>query len=162
MHDTVGIVYQDVFECFQENPEADEIGDGKEDNHLLQLNERWQSSRRRKGFNEFTEAIEPYYKKPRMTRESMISLEYPKRAEVPASVHSAKLLDLVWMASVSFQIENTPTWTGWNSKFVTDLMPMQQICYLTQLGVSPTSNSAMVEIMKMSKRIAEECNQQYM
>ena len=33
----------------------------------------------------------------------MISLEYPRRDEVPASFHLAKLLDLVWMASLFFE-----------------------------------------------------------
>lgn len=91
----------------------------------------------------------------------MTSLEDLRREDVPPSFHVAKLLDFLWMASLGFRLKNIPMWTGWNSLFVTDLMPMQKICYLPQLNISPTSNSAVLETLKMSKRLAKECNQKY-
>ncbi|XP_032781198.2 uncharacterized protein LOC116919333, partial [Daphnia magna] len=85
LHDTVGIVYQDVSECIQENPDEDEVNpEDNKDNQATSFDGRRPSSRRRRAF-----------------------------------------------------------------------------CYLPQLNISPTSNSAMLETLKMSKRLAKECNQKY-
>lgn len=37
LHDTIGIAYQDVLECFQENPDADEMNDVNDDDQLVSL-----------------------------------------------------------------------------------------------------------------------------
>lgn len=106
-------------------------------------------------------AIEPYHKKPRMLNESMVELDDSRRFVVPATLLTAKYFDFVWMCSLAIHLENTAMWTGWNSKLATNSLPMQKIGYLRQLNVSPTSTSAVMETMKISQRIAEECDQQY-
>jgi hypothetical protein len=46
LYDTVGIVYQDIFDCFQENPDADH------DDEQVPLNGERQSSRCRRAFRD--------------------------------------------------------------------------------------------------------------
>lgn len=50
LHDTVGIVYLDIFDCLQQNPGADQLRDVNDDDQVP-LTGEGQSSRCRRAFN---------------------------------------------------------------------------------------------------------------
>lgn len=156
LHDTVGIVYQDTVQS-----NVDSGAFVQEDEEQANTTIVSSATRRRRAFEATGLVIEPYHKKPRMTRECMIQLDDPKRAIVPQSFQTAKLLDFLWMCSLSLRLEGIPMWTGWNSTIVKNTHPMQTVCYLPQVNVSPTSIAVVVETMNMSQRLAEECEQRY-
>ena len=152
LHDTVGIVYQDWIE----NPNSSLSAP-------LQEERLHAPGRRRRTFESSPLQLEPYHKKPRMLNEAMLSLDDPRRANNPPSLKEAKLMDLAWMASIALNLTGTPMWFGWNN-LMADSGPhsMQKVCYLPQINQSPTSTSVVLETMKMSQRIREECGKRYM
>lgn len=50
------------------------------------------------------------------------------------------------------KVENTPMWTGWNSKIVENKHPMQVVQYLPQIDASPTIVAVVVLTMEMALR----------
>ena len=52
-------------------------------------------------------------------------------------------------------------WTGWNSRIVKDVLPLQRVHYLPQIDASPTRVEAVKETMERTLRILKECNQRY-
>ena len=66
------------------------------------------------------------------------------------------------MLIVMFDKKNeTPMWTGWNSrqeKKSEEKMIFQNVWYLPQIRVSPTSHSAVVKTLKRSLKVADESN----
>lgn len=91
----------------------------------------------------------------------MIPMDDPRRKDIPPTFHHAKLLDFIWASSLSVNLKAIPMWTGWNTTFLKDdalpRLPMQKI-YFPLLNVSPTSISAVVETLNISKRIAKSVN----
>lgn len=55
--------------------------------------------------------------------------------------------------------ENTPMWTGWNSRHTKESLPQQQVFYLPPINLSPTSHSVVLETLKRSIEIANGCHQ---
>lgn len=165
LHDTVGIAYQDDIQSSLQDHDGNTAGPSVELLTVPEVQSGRKSVRRRRAYGENAAVIEPYHKRPRMVKEIMIPMDDPRRKDIPATLHQAKLLDFIWASSLSVNPKPIPMWTGWNATFLKDdalpRLPMQTISYLPQLNVSPTSISAVVETLNMSKRIAEECDQKY-
>ena len=56
----------------------------------------------------------------------------------------------------------TPMWAGWNSLITDDLLPQQKIIYMENLTFPPTRLDVVLEIMKISQKMASECDESYM
>ena len=123
------------------------------------------SVRRRRAFLEDTEVLEPYHKRPRLVREEMTPVANPRREEIHSIFERGKLLDFIWMSSLALHVKGIPMGIGLHATFLKDTWPslaMQKISYLPQLNVSLTSMAAVLETLKMSQQLADECDQKYM
>ena len=119
------------------------------------------SERKRRAFEFPGFNIEPYHKKPKMVKETMSPVDDPKRLAVPLNLREARFNDFIWMCCLALKLPNTPMWCGFNATRTTDPLPIQRLCYLPQINMSPTSLSVVVQTMKMSQQLAEECDQKY-
>lgn len=175
LHDTVGIIYQNIdvdtsgesemSEALNDNTEnvtpiekiteESEMSDAPiDDTENTLLNKRNEKRRRRTldviDFNEV-----PYPKKPKMISALQLSVEdvdyinFQKYTE----------LDNLWMVSHALELPDVPMWVGFNSRIDKHDSPQQLISYLTPINASPTSTSIVLETMKQSQQIAEEVQQ---
>lgn len=156
LHDTVGIVTQDIPDndenLFNEQDETE----GYEEDDIVP------PKRRRRTYEVINDTMKPYHKQTKMLTESMLGLEDQRRALIPGSLQTARKLDFIWMASLTMEVPNTPMWTGWNSLSTPkDSLPQQRVLYLPQINASPTTADVVMETMQRSLRIADECDQQY-
>lgn len=146
LHDTVGICFQNIADVeYQANPNQP-----RNDSRF----------RKRRSIEPLALEMEPYRKKPRMNNSPLLPITDERREQPNAYKFDA--LDTLWMMSLEFNLSETPMWIGWNSKVLSDDLPKQRICYLPQINESPTSLQVVMETMKQSQRIAQECNQPYM
>ena len=68
-------------------------------------------------------------------------------------------MDIIWRLDVFTNTnKDTPMWVGWNAELFSREEEKQQIWYLPQINLSPTSNAVVMETMKRSLSIAQECN----
>ena len=95
--------------------------------------------------------IEPYNKKPKMSKFNFLSHEVPR----PQNLSSIKAKDLIWMISISRT--TTPMWQGWNSLITEDSLPMQSIAYMNAINLPPTRLDVVAETLRTSQKVAEEC-----
>lgn len=97
-----------------------------------------------------------------MLSEPMLALTDSRRSlPPPSTLKNALNLDFVWMLSLCHCVPNTPMSTGWNSRIVKDVLPLQRVRYLPQIDASPTRVDFVKETMERSLRILKECNQRY-
>lgn len=149
LHDTVGIIYQNIDNTAQndsiirENIVSDDRPEG--------------SKKRRRTFDAVTCDLESYAKKPRLIESLNIFV-----SDIPNNLESLKEINFVWILSHLLQIENTPMWVGYNSLIYQDNTCMQKVSYLTTINASPTSTSVVIETLKQSQKVAEECGETYM
>ncbi|KMQ82013.1 hypothetical protein RF55_24485 [Lasius niger] len=94
--------------------------------------------------------------------ETLIAVDDPRRKSVPENLDRLKNIDLIWMLVHALKVPEAPMWVGYNSLIIRDNCPKQQIAYLTPINVSPTATNVVLETMKQSQKIAEECNATYM
>ncbi|XP_045036882.1 uncharacterized protein LOC116935578 [Daphnia magna] len=154
LHDTVRIVTQDIppdgddFLPLTESEDEDDVTVG--------------TGKRRRAFITRDVSIEPYYKKARMLYEPMLAITDRRRSiPAPGSLNTALDLDFIWMVLLCHSLPNTPMWTGWNSRIVKDVLPLQRVCYLPAIDASPTRADVVKKTMERSVRILKECNQKY-
>ena len=105
--------------------------------------------------------IQPYRKKPRITDSTLLELDHPRRlnTDVRATLENVFKMDIIWMLDVFTNTnKDTLMWVGWNAELFTREEEKQQIWYLPQINLSPTSNAVVMETMKRSLSIAQECN----
>lgn len=57
------------------------------------------------------------------------------------------------------KVDNTPMWVGYNSLIYDDNTCMQKVSYLTTINASPTSTWVVIETLKQSQKVAEECDE---
>lgn len=177
LHDTVGIVYQNIDLDTNEEPvmsevltentenitsnistktfeecEMPEVLSESTENVLLQKKEE---KRRRRtvdtvGFDEV-----PYTKKPKMTSELQQAVNDVNYVDTRKYTD----IDKIWMVSHALELTDVPMWVGFNSRIYDHDSPQQLISYLTPINASPTSISVVLETMKQSQQIAAEVNQ---
>lgn len=155
LHDTVGIVYQDV--------PAIPIQENLASSHATSRPsvQRQPAKKRRRALEVEEFPIVPHHKSLKLKTQSLTDLEDETRAVIAPLYSTAQTFDFIWMLQICMKVENTPMWTGWNSKLVENRHPMQVIQYLPQIDASPTIDAVVVLTMEMSLRIAAECEQRY-
>lgn len=149
LHDTVGIIYQNVESHF---PDTDEPEIDYAINPPL--------AKRRRTFEAISGEIVPYTKKPKLA-EKLLPLDSDLRIVEVSNYNCYEMLDVAWMISHYLKIANTPMWVGYNSKIIDDQSIQKKVSYLTPINVSPTNASVVYETMRQSQKIAQECSQQY-
>ena len=104
--------------------------------------------------------IEPYHKKPKMVKSTLLPLSDERRTKVPNSRKKAQQHNFLWTSDLAFnrQSGDVPMWVGWNSRYGPREESMQKVWNLKQMNESPTSTSLVAEMLKRSQEVAEECN----
>ena len=102
--------------------------------------------------------IEPYHKKPKMVKSTLLPLSDERRTKVPNSWKKAQQHNFLWTSDLAFnrQSGDVPMWVGWNSRYGPREESMQRVWYLKQMNGSPTSTSVVTEAVKRSQKAAEE------
>lgn len=159
LHDTVGIIFQDVSAI-----ESEEAVD-KEDNDANMSNieddeNAPKNTKHRRSFDVISHDLQPYTKRPRIV-ESLLPLDSPLRLET-ANLTSQRHVSFSWMISHYFRLPLTPMWVGYNSLVHDDTSPQQIVRYLTTINSSPTNKAVVLETMQQSKKVAAECGEDYM
>lgn len=155
LHDTVGIIFQNVDCLLQSSFTTD-------DRETVNTEEPSESAKKkRRAFDEISTELESYPKKPKIS-ENLQPLDNPLRSIVPNNLISLQHINFTWILSHFLNIPNTPMWIGFNSLIFKDMSPTQKISYLTTINLSPTSTSVVLETMKQSQKVALECNEKYM
>ena len=155
LHDTVGIVYQDVPDVkIQEALAASAITSRPSA-------QSQPPKKRRRALQVEDFPIEPYHRSLKLLTQSLTGLEDERRALIAPSYNKAQIFDFVWMLFISMKIENTPMWTGFNSKIVKTSHAIQVVEYLPQIDASPTIDAVVKLTMDMTLRILAECGQRY-
>lgn len=152
LHDTVGIVIQDI-------PAEDVVLSESEcDEYNVATEPR---KRRRKTYIARDTDIAPYHKHPKMYSETILELEDDRRKLDPDTILSANKIDFLWMTFLFSGIPKTPMWVGFNSLIVENKHPLQRISYLPQIEASPTRHDVVNETLQRTLRLKEECGQKY-
>lgn len=150
LHDTVGILIQNI--CADDEVEEDE--DDIED---YSLDYSRPEKMRRK-----TDGVAPEiddYKKTIQVIEKLLPTNHPRRIINVPDLENLKKLDLLWVMSHFYKIENTPMWVGFNCKVLKENSPQQKIFYLAPINMSPTKSPVVYETLRQCQQIAAECNQ---
>lgn len=148
LHDTVGICYQNITEQTQTTMTSAEGSNTQEKTTKLDLT--------RRSFKYQERNLEPYRKKPKMSQFAYDVTSVPR----PQELTLLEYRDYLWMMSMESHL--TPMWTGWNSLITEEVLPKQKVLYLENLTLPPTRNDVVLETMKMSQQIAEECGEDFM
>lgn len=149
LHDTVGIVYQNI---------GDETNICSQSIDLVENDENSNQSkaRRRVFHSNFDSTVQPYTRGGQ-SRFSLVGNE----PMVPEQLECAHNFNLIWMLNHVFDTSGAKRWFAWNAERVTDQNPMQRIGYLPNLNMSPTSDATVKKTLEMALDIAKECNQNY-
>lgn len=146
LHDTVGICYQNEINGVNEQYDLD----GQET-----LTEPTRPKPKR-SFSSKEVNLEPYRKKPKLgtfTYETKI-------APRPLELARLECRDILWMMALS--MGPTPMWTGWNSLITEDKLPKQKVLYMENITLPPTRLDVVLETMKVSQQVANECGEDFM
>lgn len=149
LHDTVGIVYQNLALVSSPNDQivsqpTKVFGNGET------------ARRRRKYISDFNSNVEPYTKKSQT-----LPLFIGKTPDIPESMHTAQDLNNIWMFFHALGISGATRWFNWNSQRITDRNPIQNIGYLPNLNMSPTSDAVVMKTLRIALSIADECEQKH-
>ncbi|GFW87857.1 uncharacterized protein TNCV_1359611 [Trichonephila clavipes] len=150
LHDTVGIIYQNIDPNFEEEFVVEEEEAGVTTHN----------KRRRRSFETIEYGLPQCAKKLKKTT----NIQAENEEEVNIIVHKSLYdrIDNVWMLSHAFRLVDTPMWTSFNSKIMIDDSPQQLISYLTPINESPTSNAVVLATMQQCMSVLQELSQEYM
>lgn len=163
LHDTVGIMYQDI-------PTAQELSRNlninEPDNEHQNSNIRDNNKRRKRSYEPNEILILPSAKQSRPDFcTNSANLEGEENITIvqnePRNLVSIQRLNLLWLLSHKLQFEGTPMWTGYIAKSIEDDSKMQKIVYLLQINDSPTDPKVVKETMRRSLAIADECGKNF-
>jgi len=162
LHDTVGIIYQNIdsntteeFEIIEE-PEVPEVSVSNNKNKSPHKSKK----RRKRTFEAISTEETPYPKKPKMTSDLQLSVDDMENIHCTNSQLNTEI-DNIWMISHALELPDVPMWVGFNSRIYNSDSPQQHISYLTPINASPTSTCIVLETMEQSKKIAENLHQPY-
>lgn len=148
LHDTVGIVYQNI--STEANINNNNLNMNNDmSNHELQ-------SRRRKYFSSFDNSIEPYIKGNQKLRQF-----FGNKPVDPENLKISLNLNNIWMFNLALGVNNIKRWFSWHSDRVLDRNPIQRIGYLPNINMSPTCDAVVQKTLNVSLNIANECNQKH-
>ncbi|GBP52408.1 hypothetical protein EVAR_4691_1 [Eumeta japonica] len=162
LHDTVGIIYQNIEVNTTEESEMPEQLNMSEAPITNNENNSPHTTvkKRRRTFEAISTEEIPYPKKPKMTSELQSTVDDIEIIHSKNS-HLYTEIDNIWMISHVLQLPEVPMWVGFNSRIYNNDSPQQLISYLTPINASPTSTSVVLETMEQSKKIAEDLHQRY-
>ncbi|XP_018358131.1 PREDICTED: uncharacterized protein LOC108757918 isoform X2 [Trachymyrmex cornetzi] len=162
LHDTMGIIYQDVR---NEDtmpvvpPTASDIENStpNESTHdnISECTTTVQRKRKRRTFDEITFDMRPYAKKLKIG--TWNQLDISALNEAPENVIMSKQLYIMWMLSHVYRIPHVPMWVGYHSKIFIDNSSVQNVSHLTPINDSPTNHSTVLQTLELSQDIAREC-----
>lgn len=133
LHDTVGIVYQNIGD--EANAKTLIVNyDGIQ--HDQNRNQTVGASRRRKYYSNFDSSVQPY------TRGKLPGLFlFGKMPVNPELLHDARIFNNIWMLNHVFNATGAKRWFAWNAERIIDKNPIQKIGYLPNINMSPTSDA---------------------
>ena len=150
IHDTVGICYQNVRPSLHSHEHNSSVPVSPSENTAPK-----KRARKPRSFSSKEKSLEPYRKKPRMN-----NFEYTHRqVERPLHITSAEWKDMLWM--MTMYLHDIPSWTGWNALVTEDTLPLQKVLYMENITLPPTQMNVVLETLKVSQKVAEECGQEY-
>lgn len=148
LHDTVGIVYQNV----QRGPHSTHQVIDAHDT-IEEIVDVPSAVRRRRYISNFDSHIEPYCK-----GHPTFSCLFAEEPVIPESLQNSCNMNNVWMLNYALEVDSK-RWFAFHSERVKDTNPIQKIGYLPNLNMSPTSDSVVKKTLEIAQKIAEECDQ---
>lgn len=145
LHETVGIVYQNV----ADNAQTINIRSCPETLTEERVVEQSNTRRRRKYQSSFNVEIDPYYRGNKIAP-SLIG----SQPTLPTSLGDAVKMNNIWMFHHALSTSNNKRWFAWNSARTVDINPTQKIGYLPTINMSPTSDS----VVKKNFTDSAECS----
>lgn len=181
LHDTVGIIYQNIFNDnnydFKEllskdiyelmckhYPDFDTDTHSLDDNlcssetEPIELELITSPPLKRRRFEGTDTPIQDYTGKPKL-KANLLPIDHELRKINDTSYNIARKLDKCWVLSKYYQVPRTPMWVGFNSLVVVDNSIKQRVSYLTPINESPTDRKVVAATLQMSQKIAKECKQ---
>lgn len=149
LHDTVGIIYQNVDSNAPDGSEVMDLPDQESSNVR---------KRKRRTFESISVEEEPYPKRPKMVDHLQISI-HENECTQPKNLQLYKNIDTIWMLSHALKLQNVPMWVGYNCLITDNDNTKQIISYLTPINSSPTNTPVVMETMKQSQNICQEVQQ---
>lgn len=143
LHDTVGIVYQNIEEHVPVS-------------HEETIGRQHGDKRRRKYESSFDSSVVPYI---RGNQRSQSLVGEPPT--VPHNLQNAAHLDHLYMFHHALNATAGQRWFSFNSERVEDQNPVHKIGYLPNINFSPTSDSVVKKTLEVAQSVAIECDQQY-
>lgn len=153
LHDTVGIIYQNI------DPTLENVEEIEDADDLRVIHSK---RRRRRSFVAIDPELPFFPKKSKMS--SGFQPEVSEREEENIVIHEDlyNRIDTVWMLSHAVHLPDIPMWAGFNSAVTKDDSPQQLISYLTPINASPIAHPVVLETMEQCMKILKEINQPYM
>lgn len=166
LHDTVGIIYQNVDPDAIEETQLSNVSaadDSAVDSNLkkrkrrslevisVDLEEQPSTSKKKKPNGSDLSTHESENTKP-LAKSTQTNIE-------PVNLQLYKMIDTIWMMSHALQLSNVPMWVGFNALLCHNDNPRQIVSYLTPINASPTNKSVVLETMKRSQEICKEVKQ---
>lgn len=145
LHDTVGIIYQNIDDSEEETTE--DVQTNIDLTRVDPVSGQSTRKRKRRTFDAILPEIVPYGKKPKIIEHFQMSVA-ETRMHVPEDVKEFKYLNHAWMLSHAFGVTPTPMWVGFNTLIFEDQSPMQKVAYLTPINVSPTDTAVVKETLR--------------
>ncbi len=152
LHDTVGIVYQNIIPGEEGNDDRPD-GNG---NHGDKNDDLPVTRKRQRSLDVALKDVPPYRKKAKI-----LTFDFDEiTAACPPNYTSSHYKDLAFTLLSSLN-NAIPLWSGWNSLIHTDTLPQQRICYLQNINLPPTRLDVVAETLRTAQKIAQECNEPY-
>ena len=104
------------------------------------------------------EEIEPYKKNSKVEHLDLKTYT----AKLPDSLTQAQRLDQLWLFVSYTSKFNTPMWQGWNSRFIIDPPPVQEISYLPNINAPITRLDVVNKTLAIAEQVRKECGEKYM
>lgn len=140
LHDTVGIVYQNMVEPAGGSDET--VTQPTEASGTNELEQR----RRRKYQSSFDSTILPYVRQSQ-TSPNLVGIQ----RKTPENLQTAMHMNNIWMFHHALGINGASRWFAWHSERIIDENPMQNIGYLPNLNMSPTSDSVVSKTLEIAQ-----------
>lgn len=148
LHDTVGIVYQNV-------PQGNDFSLAENAMPIL-VQAVNRTNRRRTYISSFDHQIDDSYVRVR----SLMPSYFGSIPQTPTLLNKINDYDNLWMIKCATGC-TAQKWNIWNSKYFSDENPRQNIAYLPQINQSPTKDAVVLKTMEIAMQIKNECGQRY-
>lgn len=116
------------------------------------------SNKRRRTYDAVTPELTSYPRKRRMI-EILEPLDAHSRDSSSFDNTHLQHTNLRWVLNHLLQVPHTPMWVRFQSFICKDNSCQQKVSYLTSINVTPTKDEVVVETVKRTLMIANECNE---